>query len=112
MTEGIKIEIDKDAVQRAIVDAVIKSSIGDELQKAVQKCFEPSSFFGADRRSVFEKIVEGEVQRIVGVVVREQLDARKPEIAEKVKAAISDEVLGKMLGAATDFIFERLQSRD
>lgn len=87
-----KLDIDPEAVNKLIAEAVLKSSIGPEIDKAVQdhlKSFGKSWNF----TSHIENVVKAEISTHIRELIREAT----PQIREFVTAHMTDEVMESIL---------------
>lgn len=102
----IKVVVDPEDVNKAISEAVMKSIIGEELQKAVKELTSSWKF-----KEVMEKTVGSEIERLVSFSIREKFDS--PEVKAQIKAMVveklTDETIMKIASSAFEFMIRSMR---
>jgi O-acetyl-ADP-ribose deacetylase (regulator of RNase III) len=69
---GIEVNIDADAINAAVTQAVVESVVGEQLKKAIEEALKPS---GYGRQSAVQAVVTEEVRKAIqNVIAQESLD--------------------------------------
>lgn len=95
----MEIKIDPKDVEKAVADAILKSSLGGHIQKALE------SALGTSWNSPVEQAVKQEVYRIVANIVSAEYE---PKIREAVKVQLTDELVQRVATAAMKSLLEKL----
>lgn len=102
----IKVVVDPEDVNKAISEAVMKSIIGEELQRAVKELTSSWKF-----KEVMEKTVGSEIERLVSFSIREKFDS--PEVKAQIKAMVveklTDEAILKIASSAIEFMIRSMK---
>ena len=97
------INIDKDAVEKRITQAVLDSSIGDHINKAVSECF--VSQYGRD--SVLDRAIKDEVDRQVSLSIRAIIEDRSEELKTAISEKLTDETLIQVATKALEWMIRK-----
>ena len=89
----LKIDIDKDAVERALVDAVLKSAIGEEVQKAVDKVLKSKDSNQWDSKTLIEAAVDRAVRQQLEFVISDALTPKRDVIRAAVQDKLTDDFI-------------------
>ena len=104
----MEVNIDTKAVQEAIVRAVADSTIGELIKETINKALTEKQ--GYNRDSILQEAAEKEINRIIGIIVREEMDKNKDKIREHILPMLTDEILNKMVSAAFEVMLGNLDS--
>lgn len=105
----VELKIDADAVQQKLVDSLIQSGIGTQIEKAIGEILK-KEFGGWDNRmtlvqSAVYEALRNELARIAREAVEERRGVLKMQVAEK----LTDEVFSKMTSAAVQIMLGKLK---
>jgi hypothetical protein len=103
---GIEVQVDADAVNKMVTDAILDSAIGATLREVVTKKVQE---LGRSYDNPIEKAVDREVQLLVSSMVNEKF---KPMIADRVTALMTDELVSRIATAAWENLiaqFDRMR---
>ena len=106
---NIDIKVDSEAVNAAVVQAVVDSAIGEQMQKAIKSVLEEKQHGRWNMDNALENALKAEIQRVIATQIREIITERADQIRDAVALKMTDEVLVSMSGAAVDFMTEKLQ---
>ncbi len=106
----MEVNIDSKVIQDAVVKAITDSTIGDAIKEAIQKALTEEKSYNSG--TIVENACKTEVNRIVTVLIREELETRKEKIREIVTPLISDEVLLEMSSVAIEVMTGTLKTRN
>ena len=87
-----KIDIDAEAVNKAISDAVLKSSIGVELKAAVKKHID-----GFENEYKFRQAIDKMVEKQISHEIQTAMEQHRDLIQEFVSKKLSTEMLDKIM---------------
>lgn len=105
----MEINIDAKEIQEAIVKSITETTIGEEIKKAISKVlFEEPIGYG--RKSIIEEACKNEVQRMVSILIRQELDNRKEKICELIRPQISDDIILTMTSSALEFMINKCEN--
>ena len=105
--EGLKIDIDKTAVEKAVIQAVINSAIGTQMEKAIADVLAAKTGnFGMDRW--LQNAITTEIQRSISIIIRQRIEEEKEQIRAIVNRGLSDDVVLEITSAALEFITEKI----
>lgn len=92
---SIEVNIDAQAVQEHVAKAIVDSTLGEAIKKAVEKALQ-SSYGGG---SVVDQAVSAAVYEQVRLYARELVrEEFAPQIREAVRAGLTDEKLDAIVG--------------
>ena len=98
---GLNVKIDKEAVEAQIVSAIMQSSIGTHLQKAIDEALEKPEGYG--KQSWLEKtikhLVEKKIEDIIQVTIGGNEDLKKKVEAAVIEGA-TDDVINQLISKA------------
>jgi len=99
MSGEIKINISPEDIQRAVVQAVVDSSIGETLNRVISDILnqkiEGTYANGYKRSSILEDAVRKEVELIIAKFIAAEVSERKSQITEFIALKITDDVVNK-----------------
>lgn len=109
----IKVEIDPAAVEKKIVDSIIHSGIGKQIDKAIQEML-TANVGGSwgPRQTIVEKAIRGEVETCIGRIIHLEIEARRDEIAIQVRDLLTPDVIREMSSTAVGIMAGRLQVKE
>ena len=97
---GINVNIDPEQVNKAISDAIIKSAIGEQLDKTIKDEVDRLS---RSYDNPIKGIVQREIQAAITNIVHEQYaDKIRTMVAEKVTEQFTDELFDKLWRSFSD----------
>jgi len=104
----MEVNLDTNAIQDAVVRAIADSAIGEQVKTVIetQLTAKDKSW---DSDTIMQKAIKGEVNRLIGQIVREEIDGRKEEIKAVVAPQLTEEVIKEMAGAAFEVMLGNLQ---
>jgi hypothetical protein len=96
----LNINIDADAVNKAVVDAIVKSAIGEQVAASVKRVME-------GLRSSYNNPIDTVISSHVSAIVRDVLEKEygatiREKIAEALKSKLSDEFIQRVVEKAAD----------
>ena len=94
----LNLNLDKDAIEKAVTDAIIKSSIGDIIQSAIRERMQDFKL-----KDAIGKVIDQQI----AVIVRDTLlkDDAKSAMTEAVKAHLTKDLISVIVGKACDKIW-------
>lgn len=95
----LEVKIDQEAVQAQVVQAIMNSAIGANLEKFVNEALLQSKDYH-DKRSLVQRAVDDAVTIEIRKLATEIVTAQRERIKELMLEKMTDEVLEKMAGAA------------
>lgn len=103
---AIEVNVDADAVNKMVTDAILDSAIGKTLREVVEKKVKD---LGSSYNNPIEAAVDREVQLLVLKLVQEQF---KPLIAARVNELMTEELVSRIATAAWENLvaqFDRMR---
>lgn len=97
---GIEVNVDADAVNKMVTDAILESAIGKTLREVVEK---KVADLGESYNNPIELAVDREVQLLVSSMVNEKF---KPLIASRVTELMTDEMVSRISTAAWESLID------
>jgi hypothetical protein len=103
---SIKIDVDAEAVNKMVTDAILDSAIGETLRAVVSKKVEALS-------KEYNNPVELEVDRQIQLIVKDLVQEKfKPMIAAKVNELMTEELVGRISTRAWENLLEQFRRYD
>ena len=102
----MQINIDKDAVHAAVVQAIMNSAFGEELEKAIKSAFQQETGPWGDRKTLVQRCVDSALENEIRRAAIQAIQGKSEEIKAKVAAMITQETVNKFIEKA----FEKLAS--
>lgn len=99
-----EVKIDAEAVQRQVSQAILDSTIGEAVRKAVQT---EVGRLSSTWNNPLEQVVREEVKRQVTSVLQEP--ENEAVIREAVRAALEEAVLKDLVGAAMGLLWKEVE---
>lgn len=94
----LEVKIDQEAVQQQVVQAIMNSAIGAQIQKAITEALTKTTGSFGDYRTLVERAVQDavmqEVRNLANSLILEKREAIRAQLAEK----LTDETIGSMTG--------------
>lgn len=106
----MKINIDTPAIQDAIIKAITESTIGEAIKKAIEKGLSEKT--GYNSKTIIENACETEITRIVGILIREELEKRKEDFKKIVSPLITDKIIDEMGHAVLNIMLNKLEKNN
>jgi tetraacyldisaccharide-1-P 4'-kinase len=107
----IEVKIDQDAVQQQVVQAIMNSAIGSNIQKFISEALTKSGSY-PDHRTMVQKAVDSAVSSQLTQIANDLIATKKDAIRAQMLDLLTDDVIGKMCGAAWDVMNARLVERN
>lgn len=89
--EGIEVAVDPESINKYLAEQIMQSALGERLKEAVDSALESFGRYGSDP---LKSAVQDEIRKQIFRVVSEDHAER---IREAVRAALTDEELGKLV---------------
>lgn len=96
----VEVKIDQDAVQQQVVQAIMDSAIGENIQKFINDALTRGSGGWGDHRNVVQRAIDDAVAMEIQRIARELMAERRDQIKAQMIEKLTDAVLGKMCDAA------------
>lgn len=100
---AIEVNIDGEAINAAVTQAVVDAVIGEQMTKAINDALKSTGF---GRPSAVEQVVSQEVQKIIRDVLETDY---AEEIREAVKAAMIEEGVAKIASASVQALMAEIE---
>lgn len=96
----LNINIDADAINKAVVDAIVKSAIGEQVVASVKRVMD-------GMRTSYNNPIDAVINQHVAAIVRDVLEKEygpvmREKIAEALKTKLSDEFIQRVVEKASD----------
>jgi len=99
MMNGINVNVNPEQVNQVVADAIIKSAIGEHLDKAIKAEVDKLS---RSYDNPVQKVVQAEIRDAITNIVHEQYAEKiKMLVAEKVTEQFTEELFEKLWNAFT-----------
>jgi FKBP-type peptidyl-prolyl cis-trans isomerase (trigger factor) len=107
----IEVKIDQDAVQQQVVQAIMDSAIGSNIQKYITEALTKSGDF-RDPRTMVQKAVDSAVASQLAQIANELIATKKDAIRAQMLELLTDDVIDKMCSSAWAVMNARLVERN
>jgi len=107
---NIQVNIDQDAVQQQLVQAITNSAIGSAIQTAITKSLTSTTGNYGDHRTIVQRAVDEALQAEIRRACVEALELRREEIKKQITEKLTDETLLSMTSAAWGVMEGRLKN--
>lgn len=99
MTMEVKVPLDADSMNDAIMRCAVESQLGVALKESIEKFLANDPLYGSSFTKTMQAAVDGEIKKIIVNLLRhEYADA----IRDKVREKISDKAVDDLVGRAID----------
>ena len=105
----MELKIDPQELQAAIVAEITKTAFGEAIVAAVNKSINAKSGNFGTGETIIEQAAKAQVLKVVALAVDAELEKRKDEIKEIVRAAITDDVFSAMTSNVIGVMTGRLK---
>jgi len=95
----IKLDINPAEIQEAVSKAIIDSSIGDSIKKAIESLIK--------NEYKFNRVIEGQVESHFSAIIRDWL-MKDETIRDKVKALISDKLTDEAMSILVNKLWDNM----
>ncbi len=99
---GIEVQVDAEAVNKMMTDAILDSAIGKTLREVVEK---KVAELGSSYNNPIAAAVDREVQLLVSSIVNEKF---KPMIAARVQELLTEEMVTRISTAAWENLITQM----
>lgn len=89
-----QINLDPEQINKNITEAVAKSAIGKELQRAIEKAVKDLS---QSYNNPFEHIIKMEIEKLIREEVTKHLDHIRDEVAKRLTTEVLNDIVSKSL---------------
>jgi len=98
---ALNVKIDKESVEAQVVSAIMESSIGTHLQKAIDEALEKPEKYGSKSwlEGAIKQLVESKIKDIITSTIAQSDDLRK-KVEAKVIESATDDVINRMIDRA------------
>jgi hypothetical protein len=100
----IKIDVKPEDITKMVSEAVLKSSIGTEINRVITEAVAKLGNWDSPMKKAIEEVVHKE---IINIVTKEHGE----KIRSAVKAMITDQLVEEVSKAAWDSFFEKIDKR-
>lgn len=96
----LEVKIDQEAVQQQVVQAIVDSAIGEQIKAAVQRGLTQETGDWNNRKTLVQRAVDEVLAREIAQIATDLVSSKREDIKAQMVEKFTDEVLGKMIGAA------------
>jgi len=105
---GFEIKINKEEVEKQIVKAVVDSSIGEHIQKAITELFKDSELNSYYKNNnIVRNAVKKEIESAFSKIVHQEMKNHENKIREFVKEQLTDELLKEISNKTWNYLLEK-----
>lgn len=108
MAEGIEVKIDAEAVQKNVVQAIMKSAIGEEISKCITEILTEKEK-SWDEQTILEKAIYDQINSCILLIIRDEIQGRREELKAMMMPQLTDEAMLKMTTAAIESMMDKLR---
>lgn len=110
----VEVKIDQDAVQQQLVQAILQSAIGANLEKYINEALTRPTGGGWDRdsRNLVQRAVDDAVAQEIRKIATEIVQSKHAEIHSQMEAKLTDAVLAKMADVVWAVMEGKLRAAD
>jgi transcription termination factor NusB len=95
----IKIDIDKAAVEQQIVNALMQSAIGEEIEKGIKEFFDKREY----NETAVQRACRVSVHNRLVILVDEAVNQHKEKIKEMISKQLTDDAIAQFVTKAWEF---------
>lgn len=95
----VEVKIDAAAVQQQLVQAIMDSAIGENIQKCITEAMSKTGDY-RDPRNMVQKAVDSAVASQLAVIANELMATKRDAIRAQMLELLTDDVVNKMCSAA------------
>lgn len=88
----MNIGINPEQIEKYIADQVLQSSIGDSVKTTIDE-FINSKASSFDRKTIFQKAIEKEVEKHVLLILKDLISEKKDIIKASIEANLSEKLI-------------------
>lgn len=107
----INVNIDKDAVEQQVVNAIMASAIGEQLQVAINKALTTAGP-GYGGKTLVATVVDQVLLEKIREIANQIIESKKEEMRTQIANTLTDEVISKMSTAVWAVMIGRLGKVD
>ena len=108
----VELKIDAEAVQQKLVDSLIQSGVGKQIEKAINEILTKEFGSWNDRQTLVQAAVHEALRNELAKIAREAIEERRESLKSQVAAQLTDEVFSKMTSAAIQIMLGNLKIAD
>jgi signal recognition particle GTPase len=97
----VEIKVDGEAVQQRLVQSLIDSAVGKQIEKAISEVLTKTYGDWNNRETVVESAVRSAVQNELHTLAREAIAEKREELRQLIAARLGDDAMTKL---ADDFL--------
>lgn len=97
---NLEVKIDAEAVQAQIVQAIMNSTIGANIEKYIGEALTRTPGGFGDYRNIVQRAIDDAVAIQIRSIATEMMQEKREQIREQMLAKLTDVVLAKMADAA------------
>ena len=105
----INIDIKSEDIEQAVVQAITDSSIGETIKTTIHKMLTERNWNAGKNESVLEIAIRNEVEKIIGTVIKDEIQKRKEDIVRVVGPLVTDDVINEMTSATWEIMLGRIR---
>ena len=97
----IDVDIDRESVQQELVQAIMDSSLGKEIQESIEKIFEKKGSI-YNPTSVVQKAIQSALEQEVKNITIKIIEKQSTRIRKLVEEELTDDVIDRMVRKVLD----------
>ena len=99
----VKVDINSEDVNRMVVDAILKSTLGEAVQEAIKKAVKDiSRSYDNPLEAVIKKHID---TVIIGVLHSEYKEVMRSQVQKSLEGKVTDDFVSKIVQKAFDAIY-------
>jgi hypothetical protein len=108
----LEVKIDAAAVQAQVVNAILQSAIGEQIEKAIKEALTKEYGDWGRRYTLVQSSVEQAVGNELRKLATELVESKRDQLKAQLEEKLTDAVLDKMTGAAWALMEGKLKVTD
>ncbi len=96
----LKIDIDAEQIQQQVTEAILNSSLGVTISKAIE-----SALSNYETKRIWEAAIKDEVRRVVVLEARKAVEHNRSAIQEIVRKEIDDKAIQDIAARMIDWLY-------
>lgn len=93
----IKVDINAEVINKAVVDAIINSTLGVQIENAIKEELKKLSGWNYNYQKTFENVIHCEVEKLMRNLVQTQYkEMVETVVKEKLSEQFTSELVGKL----------------
>lgn len=107
----IKLELDPNMIEKHLVEAIVRSSMGKHIEKAVNAFIEKQEprYGGEKLPSPLETAVDSLMREEIQKIILKMIKEKENHLEQQVRKLMTDEVVGKFMGVVWDKLLDKIQ---